>query len=434
MATVKYLIRTQSENAQIYIRFTNGRTTKLQKKTGFVIDSKNWSASTNLPKQNTPENKNLISKLNQLSNYVFDRFNNDISNNVLIDSNWLDNCINTCFNRVEVIDKYVFINFLNEFIENAPTREIRGGKIGLSPGSIKNYMNFKKIIETYQKQIKKVILFTDLNKPFLDKFKTWLLKNYTVNYTGKQLEMIKTICREAQKNEINVTMYSVGLTQIRESNKDKIIHTLSFDEIDKIYNTEMPTPHLREVKKWILIGCYIGQRGGDLVNLKPENLRETSKGLYIDLVQQKTDKHVTIPVGKDYVIDILLNDFPKPVSIDKMNKHISKVCQIAGINEVVEGYHTDGKGKRSKTTVKDFKHTFITSHSLRRSFATNFYKTMPTPILIGITGHTNEETFLEYINQRTDKDANADLFMQYFEQMNRNVEPKMRIIKNKENQ
>ena len=80
--------------------------------------------------------------------------------------------------------------------------------------------------------------------------------------------------------------------------------------------------------------------------------------------------------------------------------------------------------------VLDFypKHELITTHSFRRSFATNYYKKMPTPILIAITGHSKESLFLEYINKSEDKDANADLFIQYYEQMNKNKKPVMELL------
>src|SRR5690606_8819689 len=206
-----------------------------------------------------------------------------------------------------------------------------------------------------------------------------------------------------------------------------------FEELEKIRNTEMPTEHLKEVQKWILVGCYIGQRGGDLLSLTPNNLRVNPKGVYIDLMQQKTDKKITVGVVKDFIVDILLNDFPKPVSLNKINKHISKVCELAEINQKVKGYIIDPV-TRKRTFENLPKFNFITSHSFRRSFATNFYKMMPTPVLIGITGHTTEQMFLKYINQRSDKDANADMFMQFFEQMNEKQEPKLRVIKSASNQ
>lgn len=430
MASIKYFIRSKSDSSQIYIRFSAGRNKDFQKKTEFVINVKDWSEKTNFPKQNSVENKNLISKLNKLENFIYDRFNEDLAIGTVIDSNWLESNIKLCFNRVEKTDNSIFVNYIQYIIDNADTREVRNNKIGLSPNTLKNYKLFKNLIENYQTHIKKQIQFKNINKAFTDKFKNWLIteKGYSVNYAGRQFEMIKTICIDAQKNDVEVTPHSTKLKSFKESEDDKHIQTLSFDELEQIYNAEMPTPILKEVKKWILIGCYIGQRGGDLLNLTSDNLRVNAKGVYIDVVQQKTKKNVTIGVVKDYIADILVNDFPKPISHQRFNKYISKVCEIAKINQKVKGYRFNNKTNRREFGTF-LKYELITSHCFRRSFATNFYKMMPTAVLIGITGHSTENMFLKYINQRADKDANADLFMQFFEQMNEKQEPKMRVIK-----
>lgn len=430
MATIKYFLRGKKDNSQIYIRFSVSRELFFRRKTDFVIDAKDWSDKTSLPKQTTAENKNLISKLNKLENFVFDRYNEDLTQGVLIDNDWVDDCINKCFNRVEKTDNTIFINYIQYIIDNANTREVRNNKIGLSPNTLKNYKLFKNLIANYQKHIKKQIQFKDINKAFTDKFKTWLLndKGYSVNYAGRQFEMIKTVCIDAQKNDVEVTPHSTKLKSFKESEDDKHIQTLSFDELEQIRNTAMPTPVLNEVKKWILIGCYIGQRGGDLLSLTADNLRINAKGVYVDIIQQKTNKNVTIGVIKDYVVDILTNDFPKPISHQRFNKYISKVCEVAKINQKVKGYRFNNKTNRREFGTFP-KYELITSHCFRRSFATNFYKMMPTAVLIGITGHSTENMFLKYINQRADKDANADMFMQFFEQMNEKQEPQMRVIK-----
>lgn len=40
----------------------------------------------------------------------------------------------------------------------------------------------------------------------------------------------------------------------------------------------------------------------------------------------------------------------------------------------------------------------ITSHIGRRTFATNFYGRIPTPLLMEATGHSTEQIFMKYIN------------------------------------
>ena len=59
MATIKYFIRGKTDKTQVYLSFTAGRLIKLQKKTDFIIDRKDWSDKTSLPKQTTAENKTL---------------------------------------------------------------------------------------------------------------------------------------------------------------------------------------------------------------------------------------------------------------------------------------------------------------------------------------------------------------------------------------
>jgi len=53
------------------------------------------------------------------------------------------------------------------------------------------------------------------------------------------------------------------------------------------------------------------QRVSDLLKLSPSNLRKAPTGLYIDILQQKTKKAVTVGVADPLVIEILENEFPR---------------------------------------------------------------------------------------------------------------------------
>ena len=160
----------------------------------------------------------------------------------------------------------------------------------------------------------------------------------------------------------------------------------------------------------------------------------TNGNIYLDVTQKKTGKTVTIPIVNQNIVDIIKNDFPHKISTQKLNFYIKKVCEIAKIDEVVEGKRLNPKAKKENPeTMRKIlgfypKYELITSHSFRRSYCTNYYKIMPTPILIEITGHSKESLFLEYINKSEDKDANADLFRQFYEQMNKDRKPVMALV------
>lgn len=452
MAKVKFLLQSKSENSQIYIRVSISQFVSIKKKTGFTISAKDWSSTTNRPKQNNPENKITHANLNKLETFIFDELNKDLANGTLIDVYWLETKINDCFSRVVKTDTGLLINHIQYIIDNANTRKVKG-KIGLSPSTIKNYTLFKNIILEYQKKIKKQIQFVEITKPFVDKYTNWLVttKNYSTNYAGKQLEILKTVCIDAEKNEIPVTAYSKIIPFFRESEKDRYIQTLSFEELDLIKNVDLSnieylnqfkkenpeltknlsvTPkNLNNVRNWILLGCEIGQRGGDLLEITQENIRYNGKNYYIDIIQQKTNKSVTIGIIAPHVIDIIENQFPQKIQHQKLNEYAKVVCKLAGIIEIVKGTKLNTETNR-KELGNYPKYELIASHCFRRSFASNYYKKIPTAVLIGITGHSKESLFLTYINKREDKDANADLFMQFYEKLNKDKIPEMKVLKN----
>ena len=456
MAKIKFLLQSKSENSQIYIRVSISQFVSVKKKTGFIINPKDWSEKTNRPKQTNPENKITHASLNKLEDFIFDNLNKDLAKGSLIDAYWLENQINHCFKRVVKTDGGLLVNHVQYIIDNANTRKVKtngGFKIGLSASTIKNYTLFKNIISEYQTTIKKQIQFIEITKPFVEKFTNWLVnsKNYSTNYAGKQLEILKTVCIDAEKNEIPITPYSKIIQHFRESENDRYIQTLSFEELEQIRTFAIPNDEtLKQFKKdnpelcknialtpetinnarnWILLGCEIGQRGGDLLKITNENIRYKGKSIYLDILQQKTNKSVTVGIIAPHVIDIIENSLPKEMPHQKLNDFIKIVCKLAGIVEVVKGTKLNTETNRKELGMFP-KYDLMASHCFRRSFATNYYKKIPTPILINITGHSKESLFLTYINKREDKDANADLFMKFYEELNKDKKPEMKILRN----
>lgn len=420
MATINFRLRSKlNKNVSITVYISFGRNKLIEKNTGFTINPNDWSSKTNRPKQSNPENKNLTGNLNKLETFLFDNLNSDNAKGVLIDGYYLESKINECFNRVEKTDNGLLTNHIQYIIENANTRKIKGrSKIGISESRVKGYQTFKKLIENYQEHLKKQINFLDINRPFVDKFTNWLMneKKYSVNYSGKQIDNLKTVCLDAEKNDIPVNAYIKQIEGFTESNEERYIVTLSTDELQKIKDADLQNNALKNARNWILLGCEIGQRASDLLNIKLSDFRKASLGYYLDVTQKKTGKTVTIGVIQKNAIDIIENDFPRKISTQKLNEYIKKVCELSGIDEVIEGKKFNQETKRKELGFYP-KYELITTHSFRRSYATNNYKTFPTALLISVTGHSKESLFLDYINKREDKDANADLFMKLYEQL-----------------
>ena len=123
------------------------------------------------------------------------------------------------------------------------------------------------------------------------------------------------------------------------------------------------------------------------------------------------NKVVTIGVVDPLFFKLLENEFLRRVSQVVFNKQIKALCRMAGIEDLVSEFKNNPKTRR-KEIVNAPKYEFVTSHIMRRSFASNYYGKIETPLLMNITGHSKESTFLTYIGTHQNKDALPDLFMQ----------------------
>ena len=310
-------------------------------------------------------------------------------------------------------DQGVLLTQISNYIKHAPLRRLkRSGSLGLSNNSIRNLKRFYDLIQEFESDFGQPIMLDTIDHMLVNAFKEWLLtkKEYSLNNAGLQLKLLKMICKEAERMSINVNPYTRHIESFTQKSKDRVLQTISFEEIKQIKALiDLPST-LENARKWVLIGLYVGQRVSDLLALKPSQLRFIKNGVYIDINQQKTDKYVTVGVVDKEVIKILKYRFPYNISAQLFNRQIKQVCQIAGINDMVSGYKLCSKTRRKKLGTHP-KYSLISSHDLRRSFATNYFGKIETPILMQITGHSKEGTFLSYIGTQVNKDTYADAFM-----------------------
>ncbi|MDC0486630.1 site-specific integrase [Flavobacteriaceae bacterium] len=310
-------------------------------------------------------------------------------------------------------DQGVLVTQISNYIKQAPLRRLkRSGSLGLSNNSIRNLKRFYDLIKEFESDFGQSIMLNTIDHMLVNAFKEWLLteKEYSLNNAGLQLKLLKMICKEAERMSIDVNPYTRHIESFTQKSKDRVLQTISFEEIKQIKALRDLPSTLENAKKWILVGLYIGQRVSDLLALKPSQLRFIENGVYIDINQQKTDKYVTVGVVDKEVIQILKQRFPYTISAQLFNRQIKQICQIAGIYEMVSGYKLCSKTRRKRLGTHP-KYSLISSHDLRRSFATNYFGKIETPILMQITGHSKESTFLSYIGSQVNKDTYADAFM-----------------------
>jgi len=223
------------------------------------------------------------------------------------------------------------------------------------------------------------------------------------NTIGGYMDNIKLFCRNADQKDYNVSK-DYKLPEFYSPTNDTNDVYLTEQEIDKIYCHKFEYDYLNNARDWLIIAVWTGLRVSDLLKLRPEDIKD---GL-IHNTNQKTDYPAIIPVHHQ-VEEILsrLGGFPRKISEQKFNKYIKEVCKQAGIIERVEGARISPievvgeNGKKTKIHRKQKgiypKHELISSHTCRRSFATNHYGKLDTLTIMKISGHVTESQFLAYI-------------------------------------
>lgn len=93
------------------------------------------------------------------------------------------------------------------------------------------------------------------------------------------------------------------------------------------------------------------------------------------------------------------------------NRFLREMCRKAGLTDIVKIKRTEGGVEK---TFEHEKCDIVSAHTARRSFATNFYKRgFPTLMIMAITGHSTEKSFLKYI--KVSKEENAELMLKQLE-------------------
>jgi len=179
---------------------------------------------------------------------------------------------------------------------------------------------------------------------------------------------------------------------VQEEETDAIY--LTEHEISTLYKIDLSkNKKLERVRDLFVFGCYVGLRYSDYSTIKPDNIIKIAGEDFIKLITTKTKELVIIPCNP-IVLEILqkykdnYNSLPRAYSNQKFNDYIKEVCELAELKET----------GRLSTDAKKPLFECVTSHTARRSFATNLYLDgYPTIEIMKITGHKTEKSFMKYI-------------------------------------
>jgi len=210
-------------------------------------------------------------------------------------------------------------------------------------------------------------------------------------------DKLKSILKRAQKDGYKV----IDISEVVVLNEDANAIYLTISEINKINEVRNCSSEMAAVKNRFLLGCFTALRYSDFSILTNNNII----GNNIILKTRKTGEKVVIPIHPivRQILERNGGDFPKLHSAQAFNMCLKRLCKKAKINDEVLYERTHGT-KVVRKRMK--KYELITSHTARRSGATNMYLAgIPTARIMLLTGHKTEQAFFKYI--RIEKEENA---------------------------
>ncbi|MGL2962926.1 tyrosine-type recombinase/integrase [Flavobacterium sp. RSB2_4_14] len=414
---VNFILKGKNNPTKIICRFKPTQNFDFTHTTIYFVRREDWSKIQQRVKQNaTTTNRNLInSKLRELEDVIFDKWNLDNINKSNITKNWLKNVIDGFSGKVinNELHKFYYTDWIDNFISDAPKR-LHNGK-PISYKTIQQYAVTQKKIIAFEKLNDLKLRFEDIDLKFYTNFVYYCRNNEKLgdNSINGHIKNIKLFCKNIEQDGLPINI------QYKHSNFKGFVANTQYiyfkdAEIDTIFNYDFSdNERLANARDLFIIGLRTGLRVSDFLRLQKPNLKE--KNIVIETI--KTKQTTTIPMHPQ-IVKILQSrngEFPRTISEQKFNLYIKEICKTIGFSELVESSLQNPKTKRKEKGLFE-KWQLVSSHVCRRSFATNLYGKLPNKVIMAITTHKSEAQFLAYI--KTTNEEFAEILGNYWNKEN----------------
>jgi integrase len=434
MANVKFRLRKPDRKIKtpqkIYMVYNFGSNEKLVYSTPFSVLPKYWNKSN----QRIGNYSEVLEK-DEINNYLNRLFTDTekfitgikakkqlLTKDVL--KNYLDD-----YSNPKTVNENSFFGFIEKFIQQSETRINPDTGQKISSQTIQNYKTALRVLKEFAAQSRRVVDFDTIDMDFYSDF-TKFMQNYVItdteerkdigfstNTMGKYITTLKAFLNEATRRGINnnLTYKNRSFKVVREDSENVYLNE---NELQLIYDLDLSkNPRLERVRDLFIVGAWTGLRFGDLTQMTTDKIKND----FLNIEQRKTGNRVVIPIHWTVkeIIKKYNGELPREISNQKMNDYIKEVCELVELKEKVHKAITKGGTKVSK---KYNKWQLVSSHTARRSFATNLYlQGFPSISIMQITGHKTEKAFMKYI--KVTPDEHAKLLEMHWQ--NRN---KLRVI------
>ena len=399
MASINYLYRSKKDQASLKVRLLfryDGKDHQLETDSKIVVTSDYWNHYHRKSKIKDVGIRNkqreVENSLNALEKSIIESFYK--SDPKYIDKAWLVSTVETHYKHGEDFKSEYLVDIANDYVESI--------KLNASKATLTKHNTIIGKIEDMERHYNRKFKVSDVDTSFKNLFSDFYeLNNYGKNTIKKNFKFIKTYCYHARDNGIEV---NPSLKKLSISGEDTNDTYLTLDELETIKSYSGLSERLDNVRDWLLISCFTAQRISDFSRFGKDMIIEVKDQKLISFKQTKGQKEIVIPLLPEVqqVLNKRGGEFPRKISDQRFNEYVKELCKIIGFTQEIEGSVVKNIGDEKNKIFRKVKGSYpkymlVSSHIGRRSFATNLYGKIPTPLLMSATGHTTEKQFLEYI-------------------------------------
>lgn len=261
---------------------------------------------------------------------------------------------------------------------------------GIGVGTRVSKTQTLRLVRKYAAENLPTLTFEDVDMNFYHGFDAYMKKlELNGNSRGKHFKEIKSIMREALDRDIkvNLSFQKKSFKVIRGTSDNTYLNE---SEIERLLELKL-NQSLERIRDTFVMACFVGARHSDWSQIRESNVVIQNGIELLKIRQTKTGETIHVPVHP--VVRRILNKYsgnpPKVISNQKFNEALKDLCKTKDANlgnVMINGQEVE-------------KWTEITTHTARRSFATNAYLSGSLDVyqIMKCTGHKTEASFLLYL-------------------------------------
>lgn len=370
--------------------YFNGRRMKMSM--GEFIKPADWNTETCRPRKTAPNSAVLTAYLDRMENKVSEIMLRMKADFEIITPDSLKEAVKKDTHTGG--KRETMMQFIERYIEEA--RGVR------KPGSLSVYTSVEKMLKGFHGNKD----FNDINPGWFRKYQAYMEgAGYSANYISKNVAIIRELLTLAKKQGLHRNEVYLSDEYQKPSEEVQTI-ALTYYELLHMYGIELPEG-MDRVRIRSMLGAFTCLRFSDSSKITADDIRG---GLIYDR-NTKTGTNVVVPMHwvVRQIIEHNPDGLPGGISNQKTNEALKQIGKRAGIN----GKVVISKTRGGKVVTETFeKWQLITTHTMRRSGATNMLKAgIPKEQIMKVGGWKTERSFDKY--NKVSKEENARLLQNH---------------------